>query len=164
MNAPPPESGAQPSASDPSLTLLQETYGGQGAPPLFDPFALRIPEEFAAIEELRLWVAALVGRFGLAEQVPRCWESHWAIAAELAATFVAWLHVAEDTDGFAQLSFYERLAGALSRIERFDHAGCAARGVHSDLPAPTWAQEVDAPSDDTRADVTPCDETQGAMT
>lgn len=128
---------------DPRLALLGATFTPIPPPPLFDPFVLPSPAEFKEIAELRAWVARLVSRFGFGEQVPPCWESHWAIATELAGVWTTWQRMADEGDSASLLAWLERLASAIDRIERYDQAGCAARGEHSVIPGPSWAQTTD---------------------
>ena len=116
-------------------------------PALFDPFALPAPTAFAEIAALRAWVARLVTCWPVAEQVPACWERHVAIAAELAGAWATWRAVVSSRDPWEQLGWNERLLGVVERIESYDHAGCAARGVHGATEPPSWTPEDTSTSD-----------------
>lgn len=97
-----------------------------GPPPRWD--LLDDQGTAAALAALRSWVAMLVDRYNLDNDVPPCWEAHGGAVEELAALHAAWLAaydpLAQPADA---LSWHEHLGPALERITSRWCRGCTPR-------------------------------------
>jgi hypothetical protein len=105
--------------------------------------------ELDADGALRTWSAVsffvdwLVGRYDLAEVIPRCWYRHGAFTEELTALWAAHIaaYVDDEAPPDAPIIWHERFAACRERLAAWDRLACATRGHRDEEPA-IW--ELDA--------------------
>ncbi|GGQ83826.1 hypothetical protein [Couchioplanes azureus] len=90
------------------------------------------------------WVAWLVERYQLVEELPSCWPQHPALVEELTALAAGWYAAYDETaDAAAPLAWHERFTRARMRLREWDDYTRCRNGTHTtrqlDLDWPdTW--------------------------
>lgn len=81
---------------------------------------LTTAEEAAALEELRMWLEWLRGRYLIDDDaLPPCWAAHGALVEEYSALHTAWLVCFDERDnGMGPLQWHERFAQATDRLRK----------------------------------------------
>lgn len=84
-------------------------------------------EETVARAQLAGWVDQLVDRYGLAEAIPGCWDTHPPILEELSALRAAWFAAYRPGARLDQpVAWHDALDRVLARIRLWNRTGCAA--------------------------------------
>ena len=93
---------------------------------------------------LSAFVDWLVGRYDLADTIPRCWYQHGAFTEELTALWASWMAAYFDPDAApdAPITWHERFASSRERLASWDRLGCAQRGHRDGAPA-EWELDVE---------------------
>jgi len=94
---------------------------------------------------LSAFVDWLVGRYDLADTIPRCWYRHGAFTEELTALWASWTAAYLDAEAApdAPILWHERFAACRERLAAWDRLGCAARGHREGAPA-EWELDVES--------------------
>ncbi len=94
---------------------------------------------------LSAWVAWLVDRFDLGDEIPSCWWAHGALVEELTALWAAWrvAYRHPDSGGDQPLRWLADLDEVRKRVRTWDRTGCA-RGTHRAYPSRAWVPDTAA--------------------